>query len=96
MEKLTIDETLHVASLARLELTKEEEEKYARELYLIFNEINKIKDLDIDGDIMISPSTNKCALRDDTPVISDNYNDIVENSCSHELGFIEVAGVFDE
>ncbi len=96
MDKLTKEETLHVASLARLKLTEDEEEKYARELYLIFEEINKIKDLDIDGDTMISPCTNKCILREDKPVISENYNEIVENSPSHELGFIEVAGVFDE
>ncbi len=96
MEKLTKEETLHVASLARLKLTKDEEEKYARELYMIFNEINKIKDLDIDGDIMISPSNNQCALREDNPVNSNNCDELIENAPLHELGFIEVAGVFDE
>ena len=96
MDKLTKEEVIHVADLARLSLSKDEEEKYARELYLLFEEINKIQTLDIDGDIMIAPSTNKCVLREDVAKNKEDASSLIKNAPNNSLNFIEVAGVFDE
>ncbi len=53
------EEVLHVAHLARIEITEEELEKYQKDLKILFDEIDKIKDLDdFDEDIMISPCEN--------------------------------------
>ncbi len=56
---LTKEEVLHVAHLARIEITEEELEKYQKDLKILFDEIDKIKDLnDFDEDTMISPCEN--------------------------------------
>ena len=44
MKRLTNEEVLHVAKLARLKLTEEEVEKYAYQLKSILDEINKINE----------------------------------------------------
>jgi aspartyl-tRNA(Asn)/glutamyl-tRNA(Gln) amidotransferase subunit C len=43
------DQVLHVASLARLELTDEEVERMASELSKVLDHIEKIRELDLDG-----------------------------------------------
>ena len=96
MEKLTKDEVLHVAELARLELSDLEIDKYARDLYLLLEEINKIQKIDIDGNVMISPSTCDCDLNEDVPVVCDYSSEIIKNAPNNSLNFVEVAGVFDE
>ena len=96
MEKLTKKEVEHGASLGRLILKEEEKEKYARDLYLLLNEINKIKEINIKGDVLIVPTENKCALRDDKPASHENPNSLISNAPNNSLNFIEVAGVFDE
>lgn len=61
MEKLTEKELLHVAELARLELTKEEKEKFCIDLATILNDIEKINKVDlkdVTNEIMISPNNN--------------------------------------
>ena len=56
---LSKEEVLHVAHLARIEITDEELEKYQKDLKTLFDEIDKIKDLnDFDEDKMISPWEN--------------------------------------
>lgn len=61
MKRLSEEELMHVASLARLELSTEEIAKFATDLPLILDDIEKIKAVILDdetGDIMISPSQN--------------------------------------
>ena len=96
MEKLTKEEVLHVAELARLELSDLEIDKYARDLYLLLEEINKIQKIDIDGNVMISPSTCDCDLNEDVPEVCDYSSEIIKNAPNNSLNFVEVAGVFDE
>ena len=96
MEKLTRKEVEHVASLGRIILKEEEKDKYARDLYLLLNEINKIKELNIDGDILIAPTENKCVLREDSAMDHEDPTKLISNAPNNSLNFIEVAGVFDE
>ena len=96
MEKLSKKEVEHVASLGRLILNEEEKDKYARDLYVLLNEINKIKQIDIEGEGLIAPPTNDCVLREDVPVSHESPEKLISNAPNNSLNFIEVAGVFDE
>jgi aspartyl-tRNA(Asn)/glutamyl-tRNA(Gln) amidotransferase subunit C len=62
------DQVLHVARLARLELSDEEVERMAAELSTILDHIEKISELDLDG---VPPTTHVAevenALRADEP-----------------------------
>ena len=71
---LSKEEVLHVAHLARIEITEEELEKYQKDLKLLFDEIDKIKDLnDFDEDKMFSPCENSFDKSSDMhKVESDN------------------------
>ncbi len=97
MDKLTKEEVLHVANLARLDLNEEEIERFSYQLKEIFDSINKINDVEISTDeLFIAPWTNNTTLREDN---YKNYNmkeDILNNSSSRFDNFIEVGGVFDE
>jgi aspartyl-tRNA(Asn)/glutamyl-tRNA(Gln) amidotransferase subunit C len=65
------DQVLHVARLARLELTDPEVEKMAAELSKVLDHIEKISELDLDG---VPPTSHVVdvvnALRPDEPVPS--------------------------
>jgi aspartyl-tRNA(Asn)/glutamyl-tRNA(Gln) amidotransferase subunit C len=62
------DEVLHVARLARLELTSDEVERFTAELSTILDHIATISGLDLDG---VEPTAHVVdvvnRLRDDTP-----------------------------
>ena len=63
------DQVLHVARLARLELSDEEVERMARELSHVLDHIEKIRELDLEG---VPPTTSVVAgavapLRADEP-----------------------------
>ena len=96
MEKLTTEEVLHVAKLARLKLTDEEIDKYSYQLKEILLEIEKINDIKVESDeIMISPFSDLCKLNDndDTPLTT---KEVLQNAPSTFDSYIEVGGAFDE
>ena len=65
-EKLTREEVLHVANLARIEIDEDEIAMYQVKLKQLLNEIEKINEVgDYDEDLLICPTANSCALRDD-------------------------------
>jgi aspartyl-tRNA(Asn)/glutamyl-tRNA(Gln) amidotransferase subunit C len=69
--KLTREEVLHIAHLARIELKEEEVEKFRRELSEILNFVEKLNELDtegIDPKFQIIPPEN--VLREDVPSLS--------------------------
>ena len=49
-DKLTREEVLHVARLARIGLTEEEIEKYQVQLKKLLDEVEKIKDVELKSD----------------------------------------------
>ena len=71
---LTKEEVMHVAELARIEITNEELEKYQKDLKILLDEVDKIKNIeDFDDDRMFSPTDNKFDLeRDNVSVDSEN------------------------
>ena len=58
MYRLTNEDVLHVADLAKLHMFESDIEKYKVELEEIINNINYIESIDIEDNIMISPSNN--------------------------------------
>lgn len=97
MDKLTKEEVLHVANLARLDLNEEEIERFSYQLKEIFDSINKINDVEVSTDeLFIAPWTNNATLREDNYKEYNMKEDILNNSSSRFDNFIEVGGVFDE
>ena len=92
---LTKEEVMHVAHLARIEIDEKELEKYQHDLKMIFDKIDKIKDLnDFDEEKMISPWENDYDLeRKNVPVDSDN---LLSNVPKKKGNFIEVPVMVNE
>lgn len=92
---LTKEEVLHVAHLARIEITEEELEKYQRDLKILFDEIDKIKDLnDFDEDKMIAPWEEDIDInRESVPVDNDN---LLLNVPKKKGNFVEVPVMVNE
>jgi aspartyl-tRNA(Asn)/glutamyl-tRNA(Gln) amidotransferase subunit C len=96
-DKLNKDKVIHVANLARLELTNEEIEKYQYQLKNILKEIEKIQQADLQNDeIMISPSKNKnCYKRDEVGEMLC-IEDVLKNANNPNGDYIEVLGVIND
>ena len=60
MNELTEEEVLHIAHLARIEISHDEMESYKKELNEIMNQINRVNEVNIDTcDYIFSPTENK-------------------------------------
>ena len=97
MNRLTDEEVLHVANLARLDLSLEEVEKFSFQLKEILDSINKINDVIVEeDDLLIAPWSNNSVLREDSFTLYNLKEDILDSSPNRFDNFIEVGGVFDE
>lgn len=97
MDKLSRDEVLHVAELGRLELSDDEIDRFSYQLKSLFNEIDKINDIDIDTeDVMISPSCNECEVFADKAVSCSYTKKLIDNAPKKFDNFVEIRGVFNE
>ena len=88
MNELTREEVLHVAHLARIDVTEEDINKYKIQLKQILDEINRINELDVDGDILISPTDNKNVYREDVGINEDV--DVLRNAANKSANYIEI------
>ena len=88
MEELTKEEVLHVAHLARINVSDEDVEKYKVQLRQILNEMEKINEVDVEGDILISPSNNSNEYRADIGL--DEEVDILSNAPKKNGNYIEI------
>jgi len=71
------DKVKHIANLAKLNIKDEEMSKYQKQLTDILTEIDNIVEVNIDEDIMISPSDNK----------NNSSQDVVEEHIDRSLAF---------
>ena len=97
MDKLSREEVLHVAHLARISLTEEEIEKFRGELKVLMDDIDKIKDVkDFDDEMMYTPINDNTKLRDD--VVGDmlSAKDATINAPKKNGSFIEVPVMINE
>lgn len=88
MNELTREEVLHVAHLARIDVTEEDINKYKIQLKQILDEINRINELDVDDDILISPTDNKNVYREDVGINEDV--DVLRNAPKKSGNYIEI------
>ncbi len=96
-DKLTKEEVLHVADLARIEVTKEELEKYQVELKKLLDDVEKINDVDnYDDERMIAPWTNNTTLRSDEPGDMLDPKEVLLNAPHHTGNYIAVPTVINE
>ena len=92
---LTKEEVLHVAHLARIEITEEELEKYQKDLKILFDEIDKIKDLnDFDEDRLFSPCENKVDINSSMHEV--DKDNLLLNVPKKKGNFIEVPVMVNE
>ena len=96
-EKLTKEEVLHVAHLARIKVDEEEIEKYQVELKQLLNDVDKIKEVDgYDNERMIAPWAKDTITREDKPGEMLNPKEVLKNAPRHSGNYIEVPIVISE
>ena len=88
---ITREEVLHVARLARLELTEEEVERFAGQLSAILDAVSKVSELDLED---VPPTSHPLDLvnvwRDDEPQPSLAEDDVFANAPERDDGFFRV------
>lgn len=96
-DKLTKEEVLHVAELARIKISDEEIEKYQVELKKLLNEVEKINNVEgYDDDIMIASWNSATKLRKDEAGEMLNPKEVITNAPRHSGNYIEVPVVIGE
>ena len=97
MDKLTKEEVLHVAHLARIKVTDDEIEKYQTELKLLLDDVDKIKDIEVlDNELLVTPVDHQSTVRDDYDTNSHAFNDIKKNVPAVTGNFVEVPVMVNE
>lgn len=90
-DRLSKEEVLHVADLARIKLTDEEVEKYQIELKKLLDDVEKINDVKgYDDDILIAPWEENTKLRKDESKEMLNPKEVLENAPRHSGNYISV------
>lgn len=96
-EKLTREEVLHVANLARIKLSEEEVEKFQVQLKKLLNDVEKINNVEgFDDDILIAPWESNTTLRSDFEGEMLDPKVVVENAPRHSGNYISVPVVIGE
>lgn len=96
-DKLSKEEVLHVANLARIKVTEEEIEKYQVELKTLLNEVEKINEVvGYDDEILIANWHDNTILRKDEPGEMLSPKEVLKNAPKHSGNYIEVPVVISE
>ena len=97
MDRLSREEVLHVAHLARISLTEEEIEKFRVLLKVLMDDIDKIKeDKDFDDEMMYTPIEENTRLRDDVVGEMLSAKEATMNAPKKNGSFIEVPVMINE
>ena len=96
-DKLSKEEVLHVAKLARIKVTEEEIEKYQVDLKTLLNEVEKINEVEgYDEEILIANWHDNTILRKDEAGEMLNPKEVLKNAPKHSGNYIEVPVVISE
>ncbi len=96
-DKLTREEVLHVARLARINLTDEEIEKYQVQLKKLLDDVDKIKEVDLASDEeLITPIDEETVLREDEAGEMLDPEEIMKNVPVSNGNFVEVPVMINE
>lgn len=94
---ITREEVRHVALLARLKLTPEEEELYSEQLARIIDYMDKLRELDTKG---VEPTTHPIPslnpYREDRVCPSIPREEALQNAPQKERGFFKVPRIIGE
>ena len=95
--KLTKEEVLHVADLARIKVSEDEIEKYQVELKQLLNDVEKINEVKgYDEEMLIAPWDHNADLRNDTDTRVLEAKEILKNAPNHSGNYITVPVVIGE
>ncbi len=96
-DKLSREEVLHVAHLARININDAEIEKYRVQLKELLDEVDKIKDVtNYDKDMMITPVKEEIKMRPDVEKDTISFS-LVRDNIPHTSGnLIEVPVMIHE
>ena len=95
--KLTKEEVLHVAKLARIKIDEDEILKYQIELKKLLDDVDKIKDVEnYDTDKLIAPWQKDAILREDVENEMLDAKKVLKNAPKHSGNYIEVPIVISE
>ena len=96
-DRLTREEVLHVAELARIKLTDAEIEKYQVDLKKLLNEVEKINDVEgYNDEILIAPWSDITTPREDKEGAMLDPKDAIKNAPRHSGNYIAVPKVIGE
>ena len=94
---LTIDEVRHIAFLARLNLTPEEEQRYTEQLSAILDYAQRLSEVETDH---IPPTASvlplQAPLREDIPRPSPPREDILANAPQEKDGMFRVPPILED
>lgn len=94
---LTRDQVKHVAKLANLPLTDEEEEKFSSQLSAVLDYIDTLSKVDTNGvEPTFNTSGNINSMREDEATESLSQEEATSNSSNTKEGFFVTKGVFAE
>ena len=97
MDKLTKEEVLHVAHLARIKVTEDEIEKYQVDLKKLLDDVDKIKNIEVESnESLVTPVAHESILRKDTDTRSVEFNEIKKNVPASTGNFVEVPVMVNE
>lgn len=96
-DKLTKEEVLHVAQLARINIDEDELETYQIELKKLLNEVEKISAVKgYDDEKLIALWDRKTELREDIAGEMLDPKEVVNNAPRHSGNYIEVPVVIGD
>ena len=96
-EKLTKEEVLHVANLARIKIDEKEIKKYQVELKQLLNDVEKISEVKgYDDDILIAPWSHNTKERKDEVGKMLDPKEVLQNAPRKSGNYIAVPVVIGE
>ncbi len=97
MEKLTREEVLHVAHLARIQVDEEEIEKYSVSLKQLMDDIDAIKDVESKTEkLLVTPTDHTVCMREDGDTCVVDFKEIEKNLPKAVGKFVEVPVIENE
>ncbi|MFO1441886.1 Asp-tRNA(Asn)/Glu-tRNA(Gln) amidotransferase subunit GatC [Bacillus sp. Bva_UNVM-123] len=96
MSRISIDQVKHVANLARLAITEEDTEKFAKQLDAMISFAEQLNEVDTDG---VEPTSHvlhmKNVMREDIPQVGLPQSDVLRNAPDHQDGQIKVPSIME-
>lgn len=96
-EKLSKEEVMHVAELAKIKINEKDLEKYQIELKKLLKDVEKIREIKgYDEEFLITPTEEVCILRNDEEESMLTAEEVLKNVPCHNGNYIEVPVVINE